>query len=197
MNAIQVLYIFLVALITIDAFTRPNLSKRFQFGLNAKVTDFLAGNPSFKQFSAAIKACKLESILNGPGKITVFAPSDEAFAKLPRGTVDSLMRDIPKLTEILKYHVHPDKMNPTRSRVIDTLCLGSDNMPKQITIKVASWSCVGYCLGGHAEPAMCVNTNDESAGGIAVDNGLIHVVDQVLLPYEGNVIPTWGSVTMV
>jgi hypothetical protein len=44
---------------------------------------------------------------------------------------------------------------------------------------------------------MCINSNDETAGGISCDNGVIHVVDQVLLPYEGNVIPTWGSVTMM
>jgi len=198
MKIIQVLsFILLIALSIVNAFTRVNLSKRVQLALNAKIVDFAAGNPSFKTLAAAIKACRLESVLSGPGPYTLFAPNDEAFSKLPRGTVDALLKDIPKLTEILKYHIHPDKMNPTRSRVIDTLCLGSDNAPKQITIKVASWSCVGYCLGGHKEPAMCINTNDETAGGIACDNGVIHVVDQVLLPYEGNVIPTWGSVTMM
>jgi len=161
------------------------------------IYEFAKSNANFKTLTAAINAAGLESVLNSPGKYTLFAPNDAAFAKLPSGTVDSLLKDIPKLTDILKYHVHPDKMNPTRSRVIDTLCLGSDQSPKQITIKVASWSCVGYCLGGQETPATCINSNDETAGGIDCSNGVIHVVDTVLLPYEGNTIPTWGSVSMM
>ena len=127
MKSFQILSYFLIVLsiINVNAFTRINTSKRVQLALNAKIVDFTSSNPSFKTLSAAIKACGLESVLNGKGPFTFFAPNDEAFAKLPPGTVDSLLKDIPKLTEILKYHVHPDKMNPTRSRVIDTLCLGS------------------------------------------------------------------------
>jgi len=161
------------------------------------IVDFAKSNANFKTLTAAIKAAGLESALSGPGPFTLFAPNDEAFSKLPAGTVDGLLKDVPKLTDILKFHVHPGKMNPTRSRVIDTLCLGSDSSPKQITIKVASWSCVGYCLGGQSNPAMCINSNDETAGGIECSNGVIHVVDTVLLPYEGNTIPTWGSVSMM
>jgi uncharacterized surface protein with fasciclin (FAS1) repeats len=66
-------------------------------------TAVAAGN--FKTLYAATKAAGLVETLNTGGPFTVFAPTDEAFAKLPKGTVEGLLKDVPKLTEILKYHV--------------------------------------------------------------------------------------------
>ena len=71
-------------------------------------TAVAAGN--FKTLTAALTAAKLVDTLKGAGPFTVFAPTDEAFAKLPAGTVESLLKDIPKLSAILTYHVVASKV---------------------------------------------------------------------------------------
>jgi len=71
-------------------------------------TAIAAGN--FKTLVAATQAAGLVETLNTKGPFTVFAPTDDAFAKLPKGTVDSLLKDIPKLTAILTYHVVEGKV---------------------------------------------------------------------------------------
>jgi uncharacterized surface protein with fasciclin (FAS1) repeats len=68
------------------------------------------GAGSFKTLVAAVKAAGLVETLAGPGPFTVFAPTDEAFAKLPQGTVEALLNDIPKLKSILTYHVVAGKV---------------------------------------------------------------------------------------
>ena len=73
----------------------------------ANLMDTAAKTGYFNTAVKAIKACGLETVLNGPGPYTLFLPSDEAFAKLPAGEVEALLKDIPRLTEILKFHVHP------------------------------------------------------------------------------------------
>ena len=65
---------------------------------------------TFKTLVAAVTAAGLADTLSGTGPFTVFAPTDEAFAKLPAGTVDSLLKDIPALTKILTYHVVSGKV---------------------------------------------------------------------------------------
>ena len=65
---------------------------------------------SFKTLVAAVQAAGLGGTLSGPGPFTVFAPTDEAFAELPAGTVEGLRADIPKLTKILTFHVVPGKL---------------------------------------------------------------------------------------
>ncbi|MDH5688061.1 MAG: fasciclin domain-containing protein, partial [Candidatus Bathyarchaeota archaeon] len=65
---------------------------------------------SFKTLVTAVKAAGLVETLSGKGPFTVFAPTDEAFAKLPKGTVEGLLKDIPKLKAVLTYHVVPGKV---------------------------------------------------------------------------------------
>ena len=87
------------------------------------------------------------------GPYTVFAPSDAAFAKLPPGTVDALLKDIPKLKKILEFHVHSGKMSPTRNgRTLDTILIGEDDFPKQLTVKVTNWTCQSFLFGGQEKP---------------------------------------------
>ena len=76
----------------------------------ADIVDTAVGAGSFKTLAAALTAAGLVPTLKGPGPFTVFAPTDEAFAKLPAGTVEALLKDIPKLTSILTYHVVPGKV---------------------------------------------------------------------------------------
>ncbi len=71
----------------------------------ADIVDTAVSAGSFSTLVAAVKAAGLVDTLKGSGPFTVFAPTDDAFAKLPAGTVDSLLKDVPKLKEILTYHV--------------------------------------------------------------------------------------------
>jgi len=74
------------------------------------IVDTAVGAGSFKTLVAAVTAASLVDTLKSAGPFTVFAPSDEAFAKLPAGTVESLLKDIPKLAAILTYHVVSGKV---------------------------------------------------------------------------------------
>jgi len=71
----------------------------------ANIVDTAVNAGSFNTLVAAVKAAGLVNTLTGAGLFTVFAPTDEAFAKLPEGTVDNLLKDIPQLKQILTYHV--------------------------------------------------------------------------------------------
>jgi len=76
----------------------------------ADIVDTAVKAGSFSTLVAAVKAAGLVDTLKGAGPFTVFAPTDEAFAKLPDGTVDALLKDIPKLKKILTYHVVSGKV---------------------------------------------------------------------------------------
>jgi len=76
----------------------------------ADIVDTAVNAGSFTTLVAAVKAAGLVETLKGKGPFTVFAPTDEAFAKLPEGTVDGLLKDIPKLKKILTYHVVSGKV---------------------------------------------------------------------------------------
>lgn len=134
----------------------------------ADIVDTAVNAGSFKTLVAAVQAAGLVDTLKGPGPFTVFAPSDEAFAKLPAGTVDSLLKDIPELTKILTYHVVPGKVMSSDVVNLDkaTTVQGSD-----LTIDASS--------GVKVNAAMVVKADIEA------DNGVIHVVDMVLLPPQG------------
>ena len=98
--------------------------------------------------------------------------------------MDDLLRNIEMLKRILLYHIHPGKLSPTRNgRTLDTLLIGEDGFPKQLTVKVTNWSCDVFIWGGQESPAP-VSQQD-----ILCDNGRIHVVEEVLLPYEGSQPP--------
>jgi uncharacterized surface protein with fasciclin (FAS1) repeats len=131
-------------------------------------TAVAAGN--FKTLVAATKAAGLVETLNTKGPFTVFAPTDDAFAKLPKGTVDSLLKDIPKLTAILKYHVVEGKV--PASDVVQhpklTTLQGQD-----LKIDAAKW---------HLHKSVKVNDANVLKADVKADNGVIHVIDKVLLP---------------
>lgn len=124
----------------------------------------------FKTLLAAVKAADLESTLKGSGPFTVFAPTDEAFAKLPPGTVDSLLKpeNKAKLKAILTYHVV------------------SGNVPSTEAVKLHSAKTVnGKELALDASSgALKVGTAKVIKADVAASNGVIHVVDTVILPSE-------------
>ena len=122
----------------------------------------------FKTLATALTAAGLIDTLKGDGPFTVFAPNDEAFAKLPAGTLDGLLKDIPKLTAILKYHVLSGKVAAADVVKLDGKTAKTLNVAD---LKVSTKG--GVKLNGD------VNV---TATDIAASNGLIHVVDSVLLP---------------
>lgn len=125
-----------------------------------------AGN--FKTLAAALTAANLIDTLKGAGPFTVFAPTDEAFAKLPAGTVESLLKDIPKLTAILTYHVVAGKV-----MAADVMKMGGKSAT---TVNGASLS-ISTKDGVKLNGASTVVKTD-----IECTNGVIHVIDSVLLP---------------
>lgn len=132
------------------------------------IVDTAVANGKFKTLAAALTAANLVGTLKGAGPFTVFAPTDEAFAKLPAGTVDSLLKDIPKLSVILTYHVVAGKVMAADVMKMD------GQSAKTVNGAVLSISTKdGVKLNG----ATTVVATD-----IECTNGVIHVIDSVLLP---------------
>ena len=119
---------------------------------------------SFKTLVKAVQAAGLADTLSGPGPFTVFAPTDEAFAKLPAGTVEGLLKDIPKLKSVLTYHVVAGRM------------MAAD-VVKQSSLKTVQGQSISVDTKGGAK----VNGANIIKTDIATDNGVIHVIDKVTL----------------
>jgi len=132
------------------------------------IVDTAVGAGTFKTLVAAVTAASLVQTLKGPGPFTVFAPSDEAFAKLPEGTVEALLKDIPKLKSILTYHVVAGKVLAEDVITMD----GKDATSVQgEKIKISTSKCV------------TLNANSTvSKTDILCSNGVIHVIDSVIMP---------------
>lgn len=120
---------------------------------------------SFKTLLTALEAADLTGALQGEGPFTVFAPTDEAFSKLPAGTVEGLLNDIPKLKTILTYHVVPGKV------------LASDvvKLNKATTLQ-------GQNVNIDASSGVKINSARVIKADVMADNGVIHVIDEVLIP---------------
>ena len=132
------------------------------------IIDTAVAAGTFKTLAAAVTAAGLVPTLKGAGPFTVFAPSDEAFAKLPAGTVESLLKDIPKLTAILTYHVVAGKVMAADVVTMDGKTAATVN---DASLKVSTTG--GVKLNGTVN---VVKTDIECT------NGVIHVIDAVLLP---------------
>jgi uncharacterized surface protein with fasciclin (FAS1) repeats len=130
---------------------------------------------SFKTLVAAVKAAGLVDALSGPGPFTVFAPNDEAFSRLPTGTVEGLLQDIPKLRGILTYHVVSGKVN---SADVERLTAGG----KKAQVETLQGSPVTLKLNGIPSNSVYVNDAKVISTDIEATNGIIHVIDKVILP---------------
>ena len=122
----------------------------------------------FNTLVAALKAAGLVNTLNGKGPFTVFAPSDTAFSKLPVGTVDGLLmpENKAKLASILAYHVIPGKI------------MSRDIAGKKISVKTVQ----GSEISVDAMYGVKINDSNVVSADIAATNGVIHVIDKVLIP---------------
>ena len=132
-----------------------------------------AGNPDFSTLVAAVKAAGLVETLQGEGPFTVLAPTNEAFAKLPAGTIEDLLKpeNKEKLTKILTYHVIPGKI------------LKVDLDPGRVETVEGS-SILVETVANPAENIVVVDGAAVTSSNIEASNGVIHVIDKVLMPSE-------------
>jgi len=130
------------------------------------IVDTAIDDGRFETLVAAVTAADLVDTLKGEGPYTVFAPTDDAFAKLPAGTVDSLLNDIPTLTDILLYHVVAGKV---MAEDVVKLTSAATVLGEDVTISV-----IGTTV--KVNDATVIETDIECS------NGVIHVIDTVLLP---------------
>ncbi|MBW4636923.1 MAG: fasciclin domain-containing protein [Gloeocapsa sp. UFS-A4-WI-NPMV-4B04] len=131
----------------------------------ADIIDTAVNASSFKTLIAAVKAAGLVDTLKGSGPFTVFAPTDDAFARLQEGTVEALLNDISQLTKILTYHVVSGKVMSA-----DMVNLNSISPLEGSPLSIDASS------GVKVNNAMVVTPDVEA------DNGVIHVIDSVLIP---------------
>ena len=132
----------------------------------ADIIETAAAAGSFTTLAKAIEAADLTATLKGEGPFTVFAPTDEAFAKLPKGTLDALLKDKAKLAAILTYHVVPGTV-----------------MSKEVAGKSSARTVNGQELSIKAKDGKVkVDKATVTTADIAASNGVIHVIDQVLMP---------------
>ncbi len=139
--------------------------------LPAKATDIVdtaVSAGSFKTLVAAVQAAGLVETLKGEGPFTVFAPTDDASAKLPAGTVDDLLKpeNKEKLVAILTYHVVPGKV------------MSTDIAGKEMEVA----SVQGDTIDVNATSGVMVDGATVTQADIEADNGVIHVIDTVIMP---------------
>ena len=132
----------------------------------ANIIDTATANGNFKTLLAAVEAAGLTATLKGPGPFTVFAPTDAAFAALPAGTVDGLLKDPAKLKDILLYHVVSGQV----------LAADAAKLTEAKTVQGASLPIVAS--GG----TVTVGGAKVVTADVKASNGVIHVIDKVLLP---------------
>lgn len=143
----------------------------------ADIIDTALAAGSFKTLAAALTQADLIEALKGKGPFTVFAPTDEAFAKLPKGTVESLLKpeNKDKLINILTYHVIPGDLDS--GEVLDSTSLNMLN-GQRASIDAKN---------GRIESAKIIKTD------IDCSNGVIHVIDEVILPASDSILETATS----
>jgi uncharacterized surface protein with fasciclin (FAS1) repeats len=128
------------------------------------IVDTAVAAGKFNTLAAALQAAGLVDTLKGPGPFTVFAPTDEAFAKIPKADLDALLKDKAKLSAVLTYHVVPGKV------------MAKDVKAGKVKTVQGSELTLGTTGGVTVDAAKVIQAD------IVADNGVIHVIDSVVLP---------------
>jgi uncharacterized surface protein with fasciclin (FAS1) repeats len=128
------------------------------------IVDTAVGAGTFNTLATALKAAGLVDTLKGPGPFTVFAPTDAAFAKVPKAQLDALLADKAKLTAVLTYHVVAGKVmaKDVKAGKVKTV------QGSELTVATAN--------------GVMVDNAKVTATDIVADNGVIHVIDSVIMP---------------
>jgi uncharacterized surface protein with fasciclin (FAS1) repeats len=150
-----------LAMTTAAAFAAPALAQ------DADIVDTAVAAGNFTTLVAAVEAAGLVETLKGEGPFTVFAPTDEAFAALPEGTVEDLLKpeNKPMLTAILTYHVVPGKV-----------------MSGDLSNGMTATTVQGGEITIMTEGGVKVNDANVTTADIEASNGVIHVIDKVIMP---------------
>lgn len=135
------------------------------FAQAADIVDTAVSAGSFKTLVTAVQAAGLVDTLKGPGPFTVFAPTDEAFAKIPKAKLDALLKDKEALTKVLTYHVVPGKVMAADVKP------GAVKTVQGSSLKVST-------AGGKVK----VDNANVLKTDVTADNGVIHVIDSVIMP---------------
>ncbi|ABW31300.1 fasciclin domain-containing protein [Acaryochloris marina] len=130
----------------------------------ADIVDIAVGSNDFSTLVAAVQAADLVDTLKSPGPFTVFAPVNDAFAQLPDGTIHTLLQNIPQLSRILTFHVVPGKLTQADLQALESVV-----------------SVEGSPIPIRASEKFEVKNATVIAADIEADNGIIHVLDRVLL----------------
>lgn len=131
----------------------------------ADIVDTAASAGNFTTLVKAVQAAGLVDTLKGPGPFTVFAPTDAAFAKVPKAKLDALLKDKAALTKVLTYHVVPGKV--MAADVKPGMVKSVEGSPLTFSVKNGKV---------HVDKATVVQAD------VAADNGVIHAIDTVLMP---------------
>ena len=144
----------------------PHADKAHHTEAHHDLIDTAVAAGHFKTLATALKAAGLVDTLKGKGPFTVFAPSDEAFAKLPKGTLEKLLQDKAQLKKVLLFHVVSGELHAA--------ALGH-----QATAKTVAGEALHIAVKGKQ---VSINGAHVTQADIAASNGVIHVIDQVLIP---------------
>ena len=157
-----------LALGTVPAFAGGSCSgsSAAQAANSGDIVATASASGSFNTLVAAVQAAGLVETLQSDGPFTVFAPTDDAFAKLPEGTVEALIADPDQLRAILLYHVVPGKV-----MAADVVSLDSATTAQGSDLKIAL-----------ADGGVRINNANVTATDIETSNGVIHVIDTVIIP---------------
>ena len=159
---ITLMVVFAVASL---AFAGGNKSKEME-PASKSIVEIAVEDERFSTLVAALQAADLVGTLEGEGPFTVFAPTDDAFAMLPDGTVDALLNDIPTLQSILLYHVVPGNVMAS-----DVVNLSSADTASGLEVSISV-----------ENGAVKINDAQVIITDIVASNGVIHVIDRVILP---------------
>lgn len=162
--ALSLSLVALVALVAVPA-VAGNCAGSEQHAQAEQAILPLAEEAGFTTLVAAVKAASLDEVLSSPGEYTVFAPTDEAFAKLPDGAVDALLADPEMLKKVLLYHVVAGTV--TSSQVVELESAPTLN---------------GQRVAINTDEGVMINDAKVVTADITASNGVVHVIDTVLMP---------------
>ena len=160
--------LFSVTAIVLASLSFSSTALANHHGEKKDIVDVAVENGSFNTLVAAVKAGGLVETLKGKGPLTVFAPTDEAFAKLPEGTVEMLLmpENKDKLVKILTYHVVPGKVTAA-----DVVKLDNATTVQGTNVKISV-----------DNGTVMINDSKVIMADVEASNGVIHVIDSVLMP---------------
>jgi uncharacterized surface protein with fasciclin (FAS1) repeats len=162
----SVLPLFIAAIVAVVAIRASDAGNYKTSGSKMDIVDTAVSAGSFNTLVTAVQTAGLVDTLKGEGPFTVFAPTDAAFAKLPKGTLEALLKDNEKLTAILTYHVVPGKV---MAADVVSMTMAKTVNGEALTIRANNGNVM-------IDNANVVKTD------IQASNGVIHVIDTVIIP---------------